>query len=157
MLMGFSHLSRWLWGKKEKGAASSVRAAANSHGSPMNRVPPVAAVPQDSKDVVHPKWQSDGWVVDREYDLVMVPDDVRRLSDADEVDWSIGWFEPHASKFLSDREVEKSFAVLVPCYRPRAGPGTPAMGNAKTSISGVVAVYEDNKYLDEFLSSLQSS
>lgn len=57
-------------------------------------------------------------MIDREYDLVLVPSDGGCLSgsESDDSDWSIGWLEPHASDFLCDDEGETSFAVLVPCY-----------------------------------------
>lgn len=66
-------------------------------------------------------------VVDKEYDLVLVPSDGVCLSASEESsydsDWSIGWMEPHAPDFFqsddedADAGADNSFAVLVPCYR----------------------------------------
>jgi hypothetical protein len=67
------------------------------------------------------KWKSreERRMVDKEYDMVLVPSDGVSLSgsESDDLDWSIGWLEPHAPDFQSDDEVDDSFAVLVPCYR----------------------------------------
>lgn len=68
------------------------------------------------------KWKSReerSRMVDKEYDMVLVPSDGVSLSgsESDDSDWSIGWLEPHAPDFQSDDEVDDSFAVLVPCYR----------------------------------------
>jgi len=38
--------------------------------------------------------------------------------DDDDLDWFIGWLEPHGSDFQSDHESDTSFAVLVPSYTP---------------------------------------
>ncbi|ONK79408.1 uncharacterized protein A4U43_C01F6050 [Asparagus officinalis] len=55
-------------------------------------------------------------MVDREYDIVLVPSDGGCLSgsESEDSDWSVGWLESHGSGF--DGDAENSFAVLVPCY-----------------------------------------
>ncbi|XP_051141322.1 uncharacterized protein LOC127258506 [Andrographis paniculata] len=57
--------------------------------------------------------------MDEKDDAVSVPLDGAFLpgSESDELDWSIGWLEPHAPGFQSDVEADNSFAVLVPCYK----------------------------------------
>jgi hypothetical protein len=56
--------------------------------------------------------------IDTEFDLVVVPADGISMSgsESDVSDWSVGWLEPHHANFLTENELEDSFAVLVPCY-----------------------------------------
>ncbi|GMH06287.1 hypothetical protein Nepgr_008127 [Nepenthes gracilis] len=80
-----------------------------------------AKISFSSQRKITKKWQSreERRMIDREYDVVLVPSDGVCLSgsESDDSDWSIGWLEPHGSEFLSDDETGDSFAVLVPCYR----------------------------------------
>lgn len=56
--------------------------------------------------------------LDAEFDLVIVPADGISMSgsESDVSDWSVGWLEHHHASFLTENELEDSFAVLVPCY-----------------------------------------
>ncbi|THU57681.1 hypothetical protein C4D60_Mb03t06070 [Musa balbisiana] len=88
--------------------------------------------------------------IDREYDVVLVPSDGGCVSccQSDESDWSIGWLEPHAPEFQTERETENSFAVLVPCY----GNGRyEQVDSSKKHVLGAVDL------LDEDYSAIQES
>ncbi|KAJ8640475.1 hypothetical protein MRB53_017169 [Persea americana] len=174
MALAFTRLSWWSWGGKDhEGTASS--------GSPLNassdfglgirepdslKFPPVRGSKMHSTSRrVKKKWQSrEERRIDREYDLVLVPSDGGCMSgsESDDSDWSIGWLEPHAPDFLSEDELESSFAVLVPCY----GRGrSELMEDSKNQLLGAIVSAnlsngysaESKKCIEEWLSSLQNS
>ncbi|KAL2504515.1 hypothetical protein Adt_20136 [Abeliophyllum distichum] len=101
--------------------------------------------------------------IDKVYDAVLVPSDGVCLtgSESDDLDWSIGWLEPHAPDFQSDNEADGSFAVLVPCYRHQCKkleevkePGNYFLN----AIKNLPNEYSDDgkKYMEQWLSSLQN-
>lgn len=99
--------------------------------------------------------------IDPEFDLVIVPADGISMSgsESDVSDWSVGWFEPHHSSFLSENELEDSFAVLVPCYgspspkSPFAPEEQPPWAAALANLSK--RTNEDNKrHLENWLAGL---
>lgn len=131
-----------------------------------------------SSKKVKKKWQSREErkrVVDKEYDVVLVPSDGVCLSASEESsydsDWSIGWMEPHAPDFFqsddegSDSDVaDNSFAVLVPCYRNDCKAvkmedfdqqQQPTNHFLNVVTNGLPAA-ESNKYMDQWLASLQN-
>ncbi|KAK1423624.1 hypothetical protein QVD17_18930 [Tagetes erecta] len=124
---------------------------------------------------VKKKWQSREErkrVVDKEYDVVLVPSDGVCLSASDESsydsDWSIGWMEPHAPGFYNsddedvdadadtdtDAIADNSFAVLVPCYRNDCRGFKMKEKDSKHLLNVVTA--EGNKYMDQWLASVQN-
>ena len=128
MAVSFPRISWWMWGGKDKEPVSN--------GSSLNSTPDWGLGLREHDTVKFPsvkradvtsssrkvkrKWQSrEERRIDREYDVVLVPSDGVCLSgsESDDSDWSIGWLEPHAPDFLSDDETDRTFAVLVPCYR----------------------------------------
>lgn len=96
--MSLSSFSWWYWKKKKKRKegkqpSGSSKKKRQSREEEMKRV-----------------------VMDKEYDVVLVP--------SDDSDWSIGWMEPHGPDFYNNNNnitddvvADNSFAVLVPCYR----------------------------------------
>ncbi|KAL8229353.1 hypothetical protein R6Q57_014253 [Mikania cordata] len=122
------------------------------------------------------KWQSREErkrVVDKDYDVVLVPSDGVCLSASEESsydsDWSIGWMEPHAPEFFqsddedADAIADNSFAVLVPCYRNDCSalkteemekkPSNHFLNVLTNFPNGFPA--EGNKYMEQWLASLQ--
>lgn len=132
MAVSLTRLSWWLWGGKEKEPVSNGSPLSSSSewgGFSLKEresvkfplVKGTKIAPSHRK--VKRKWQSrEERRIDREYDVVLVPSDGGGClsgSESDDSDWSIGWLEPHGSDFQSDDdESDRSFAVLVPCYRP---------------------------------------
>ncbi|KAM7261693.1 hypothetical protein ACFE04_020770 [Oxalis oulophora] len=137
MAVSFTRFPCWLWGGSGNtgGGGSKDKEAISSNGSSLNSSTDygfglnlnssadiakfstkIASNPRKAKK----KWQSrEQRLIDREYDLVVVPSDGVCLSDSesDDSDWSIGWLEPHGPDFNTDDD-DDSFAVLVPCYTP---------------------------------------
>ncbi|KAI3824342.1 hypothetical protein L1987_05800 [Smallanthus sonchifolius] len=124
-----------------------------------------------SSKKVKKKWQSREErkrVVDKEYDVVLVPSDGVCLSASEESsydsDWSIGWMEPHAPDFYQsddDEDADNSFAVLVPCYRNdckgfdlEEKHGNKFLNVLTSCPNGFHA--EGNKYMEQWLASLQN-
>ncbi|KAL9229595.1 hypothetical protein vseg_005045 [Gypsophila vaccaria] len=118
---GFQWWGMPLWGGKEKERVQSNVCSKGSSSNPSSesiKFPLKRGVSSTRK--VRKKWGSrEERRVDREHDLVVVPNDGVGLSESEseDSDWSIGWLEPHGHDFLSDDETDDSFAVLVPCYR----------------------------------------
>ncbi|KAI3665090.1 hypothetical protein L6452_43708 [Arctium lappa] len=125
-----------------------------------------------SSKKVKKKWQSREErrrVVDKEYDVVLVPSDGVCLSASEESsydsDWSIGWMEPHAHDFLqsdSDDVSDNNFAVLVPCYRNdckafkmEEEPSNQLLTVLSKLPNGFPAA-DGNKYMEQWLASLQN-
>lgn len=109
------------------------------------------------------KWQSrEQRKIDKEYDVVLVPSDGGCVSgsESDDSDYSIGWLEPHGPGFQSDDDADDSFAVLVPCYGYAQDD---MIRDTTTNILGAIVNISDNysaesrKYMEQWLSSLQSS
>lgn len=108
------------------------------------------------------KWHSrEERRIEREHDVVMVPNDGVCLSgsESEDSDWSIGWLEPHGPDFLSDDETDDSFAVLVPCYKhdrrgPVEGPNAQLLNTIKNFTSEPFT--EGKNLMDQWLSSLQN-
>lgn len=126
MAVAFTHLSWWLSSGKHQEPKVS-------NGSPKKSSPDTGMWESDNLKFpliygsnmastsrrVKRKWPSrEVRKTDREYDAVMVPSDGGCASgyESDDLDWSIGWLEPHGPGFQSDTESDDSFAVLVPCY-----------------------------------------
>ncbi|KAL4569264.1 hypothetical protein LXL04_024900 [Taraxacum kok-saghyz] len=129
MSVSLTRFSWWYWtnGKEKDPVISS--------GSSSDSMKPSSIKKKDAKlssssKKAKKKWQSREErkrVIDKEYDVVLVPSDGVSLSASEESsydsDWSIGWMEPHAPDFFqsddddSDAVADNSFAVLVPCYR----------------------------------------
>ncbi|KAL2504505.1 Uncharacterized protein Adt_20126 [Abeliophyllum distichum] len=134
MVLSFTKFSWWLFGGKEeeqvsngssinslaewgvglRGESESLKFYSLNGG---NRKMPSSSSDRKMKR----KWTStdERKGIDKEYDAILVPLDGVCLtgSESDDLDWSIGWLEPHAPDFQSDNEADGSFAVLVPCYR----------------------------------------
>lgn len=95
-------------------------------------------------------------MIDKEYDVVLVPSDGACLSgsESDDSDWSIGWLEPHGPCLQSDDEVDNSFAVLVPCYRQKEEPSIELLSATKNFLTDC----QDGgrEYMEQWLSSLQN-
>lgn len=172
MALTFTNHSWWLWARKD-------------HESPVSSGSPLSAASEFDLGLQEPdslkfssvkgakmrpasrrvtrKWHGrEERRIDKEYDLVLIPSDGGCLSgsESDDSDWSVGWLEPHAPDFLSDSESENSFAVLVPCY----GRGqNEQVENSKNQLLGAIVStnlndgYSAEKYMEEWLSSLQNS
>ncbi|PKA63055.1 hypothetical protein AXF42_Ash007851 [Apostasia shenzhenica] len=128
MALGFTRISCWLWGVKDR----------ESNNCPLYPSPDFPSGFRETDSLKLPSKNGDGmrsssrrikrkWKsreerrlrIDRDLDMVIVPSDGGCFSgsDSDDSDWSIGWMEPHASDLQSDgSDRENSFAVLVPCY-----------------------------------------
>ncbi|KAH6796888.1 hypothetical protein C2S52_021442 [Perilla frutescens var. hirtella] len=106
------------------------------------------------------KWKSReerSRMIDKEYDVVLVPSDGVGLSgsESEDSDWSIGWMEPHAPDFQSDDEGDNSFAVLVPCYR-HEDVLEENLGAVKDHLPNGYSA-GGREYMEQWLSSLQNS
>ncbi|KAL6582949.1 hypothetical protein OROMI_005027 [Orobanche minor] len=187
MALSFTRLS-WLWlGRKEKEQVSngSILNAINSlgdwglglRGDVENlKLCSIKGVDtrmhsSSSNRKVKRKWKSReerGRIIDKEYDVVLVPSDGVCLSgsESDDSDWSIGWLEPHASDFQSDDDVDDSFAVLVPCYRhgceevnddheDEGNTHNPFL-NAVKNLQIDYSSDDGTRYMEQWLSSLQN-
>ncbi|XP_021714008.1 uncharacterized protein LOC110682082 [Chenopodium quinoa] len=173
--MAFSRFQLWgmpLWGGKEETEnVSSVRASnsmpdygfgvreIDSVKFPLKGTRIASSSSSSTPRKIKKKWHSrEERKIEREHDVVMVPNDGVCLSgsESDDSDWSIGWLEPHGPDFLSDDETDDSFAVLVPCYRrgPVEGPNTQFLNTIKNLTSEPFT--EGKNLMDQWLSSLQN-
>ncbi|KAK9074903.1 hypothetical protein SSX86_003222 [Deinandra increscens subsp. villosa] len=175
MSFSLTRFSWWYWsnGKDKQPIISSGSASDSMKLSSSKK----KEAKLSSSKKVKKKWQSREErkrVVDKEYDIVLVPSDGVCLSASDESsydsDWSIGWMEPHAPDFFqSDEEdveseavTDNSFAVLVPCYRNDCR--DPKMEEQKPSnqFLNVLTDFpngfpaDGNKYMEQWLASLQN-
>ncbi|GFZ10077.1 hypothetical protein Acr_21g0006760 [Actinidia rufa] len=118
--------SWWLWGGKHQEPKIS-------NGSSLNSSPESGLLELDivrfplvnggnissSSSRVKRNWHSrEERKIDREHDVVVVSSDGGCFSGSasDNLDWSVGWLEPHGPGFQSDEDSDGSFAVLVRCY-----------------------------------------
>ncbi|KAK1439336.1 hypothetical protein QVD17_05152 [Tagetes erecta] len=178
MSFSLTRFSWWHWGngKDQEAIISSDSMKLSSSKKKETKL--------SSSRKVKKKWHSREErkrVVDKEYDVVLVPSDGVCLSASDESsydsDWSIGWMEPHAPDFFqSDDEgyhaaadddddvADNSFAVLVPCYRNdykgfkihemEEQPSNQFLNVLTTLPNGFPA--DGNKYMEQWLASLQN-
>lgn len=166
MAVAFTRLSCWIWGGKDHDNSNSSLNVSSDFPSGFRELDslnfPATTGPRirSSTRRIKRKWQSreERRMIDREYDMVIVPSDGGCLSgsESEDSDWSIGWLEPHESDFDSD--TENSFAVLVPCYgRGRCenaeGVKNAVLGSVRTQ---TVLSSGDKDYLEQWLSSLQN-
>ncbi|KAK8305091.1 hypothetical protein E1A91_D03G038300v1 [Gossypium mustelinum] len=125
MAVSFPGFPWWFWGNsgnKEKQLVSNGSSLNSSDWGLGLREPETVKFPTKIASTKgKPNWQGneERRVVDKEYDLVMVPSDGVHLSgyESDGPEWSIGWEEPHGPGFHGEDD-DDGFAVLVPCYRP---------------------------------------
>ncbi|XP_035836889.1 uncharacterized protein LOC110894854 isoform X1 [Helianthus annuus] len=133
--MSLSSLTRFSWWYWSNGKGNQAVIGSGDSMKPSSNKKKEARLSSSSSSSkkVKKKWQSREErkrVMDKEYDVVLVPSDGVCLSASDDdssydSDWSVGWMEPHAPEFFnSDDEdadagavADNSFAVLVPCYR----------------------------------------
>lgn len=168
--MAFTTLSWWLrLGKRQEPRISNGSSVNSSSDSSVRESDALkfplgkgANIASSSRKVKR-KWHSrEERKIDREHDVVLVPSDGGCVSgsESDDSDWSIGWLEPHGPGFQSDDDPDDSFAVLVPCY----GPGyDDLVEDSRNNILNTVGIIPDSysdeskKYMEQWLSSLQSS
>ncbi|KAG8497372.1 hypothetical protein CXB51_008602 [Gossypium anomalum] len=125
MAVSFPGFPWWFWGNsgnKEKQLVSNGSSLNSSDwGLGLREHETVKFPTKIASTKGKPNWQGneERRVVDKEYDLVMVPSDGVHLSgyESDGPEWSIGWEEPHGPGFHGEDD-DDGFAVLVPCYRP---------------------------------------
>lgn len=139
MAVSLTRFSWWIWGNKEKEKVTNSSSSSSLNSStewgftkkeqhesvkfPLVKGKKIAATSSHKNRKFKRKWESREQrrvVMDREYDVVLVPSDGGAClseSESDDSDWSIGWLEPHGLEFQNDDESDNSFAVLVPCYR----------------------------------------
>ncbi|GMI67962.1 hypothetical protein HRI_000465500 [Hibiscus trionum] len=131
MAVSFPGFPWWFWGggNKEKQPASNGSSlnspnssSSSDWGLGLRESETVKFQTKISQRKGKAKWQGseERRVVDKEYEVVMVPSDGVHLSgyESDGPEWSIGWEEPHGPGFQGHDEDDGGFAVLVPCYRP---------------------------------------
>ncbi|KAK9670672.1 hypothetical protein RND81_13G217000 [Saponaria officinalis] len=170
---GFQWWGIPLWGGKEKervhnlsskGSSPNSSSGYNSHGwsvreSDSVKFPLKKGVSSPRR--IKKKWHSrEERRIDREHDIVVVPNDGVSLSESEseDSDWSIGWLEPHGHDFLSDDETDDSFAVLVPCYRNNV---RGRVGEPSSQLLNVIQhvtnehFSEGKNLMDQWLSSLR--
>ncbi|GJS75033.1 hypothetical protein Tco_0724914 [Tanacetum coccineum] len=174
MSVSLTRFSWWHWsnGKEKESKISSGSSSDSMKLSSFNKKD--AKISSQKK--VKKKWNSREErrkmmkIVDKEYDVVLVPSDgVCCLSASDDEssydsDWSIGWMEPHAPDFYqSDDEQDvndASFAVLVPCYRNDCKAFKMDDHPANNHFLNVMAngnfPPEGNKYMEQWIASLQN-
>ncbi|OAY79179.1 hypothetical protein ACMD2_00087 [Ananas comosus] len=168
MALIFTPFAYWLWGGKEQENSNSSPALASDFPSGFRDLDsvklPLVNRPKmrSSSRRIKRKWQSrEERRIDREYDIVLVPSDGGCMSgsESDDSDWSIGWLEPHAPEFQSERETENSFAVLVPCYGRGRCEQAENSKNRALGAGDLANEYlaERKNYIEQWLSSLQSS
>lgn len=98
--------------------------------------------------------------LDAEFDLVIVPADGISMSgsESDVSDWSVGWLEPHHANFLTENELEDSFAVLVPCYgSPKPTPFEPQQQPPWAAVLANLSKHtnqENKRHLENWLACL---
>lgn len=172
MSVSLTQFSWWYWSNgKEKEPVISSQSTSDSMKLSSSKKKEAKL----SSKKVKKKWQSREErrrVVDKEYDVVLVPSDGVCLSASEESsydsDLSIGWMEPHAPDFYqSDYEDaddvadNNSFAVLVPCYRndcksfKMEQQSSNQFLNVVTNFPNGFPV-EGNKYMEQWLASLQN-
>ncbi|WOK92054.1 hypothetical protein Cni_G00745 [Canna indica] len=165
MAVAFTRFSFWILGGKDHESpnpslSSSLDFLSGFKEPDYLKLPPVNRhrIRSNSRRIKKKRQSREDRLIDKEYDIVLVPSDGGCMSgsESDDSDWSIGWLEPHAPVFESDTEAENSFAVLVPCYRP--GRNEQAE-RSRSHVLGAVDYMDDdvsdgNKYLEEWLSSL---
>ncbi|XP_071703196.1 uncharacterized protein [Rutidosis leptorrhynchoides] len=177
MSVSLTRLSWWYWSNgKEKDSIISSGSSSDSMKLSSSSKKKDAKLSSSKK--VKKKWQSREErkkVVDKEYDVVLVPSDGVCLSASEESsydsDWSIGWMEPHAPDFFqsddedADSDANNSFAVLVPCYRNDCKAfkmedideqQQPSNHNQFLNVLTNGFPAEGNKYMDQWLASLQN-
>ncbi|MFS8010713.1 hypothetical protein Hanom_Chr14g01300241 [Helianthus anomalus] len=131
--MSLSSLTRFSWWYWSNGKGNQPVIGSDSMKPSSNKKKEARLSSSSSSKKVKKKWQSREErkrVMDKEYDVVLVPSDGVCLSASNDdssfdSDWSVEWMEPHAPEFFnSDDEdanagavADNSFAVLVPCYR----------------------------------------
>lgn len=154
MASSFPGFPWWFWGggSKDKQRVSNGSLNSSSDLGLGLREPETVKFPTKvapSKG----KWQGSEelMMVDKEYDLVVVP--------SDGPEWSIGWEEPHGSAFQGDCEDDGGFSVLVPCYRPGCkelveGPNNQLLSAIKNLPNGFSS--EGSNSVQQWFSSLQN-
>ncbi|XAR62076.1 hypothetical protein NMG60_11016671 [Bertholletia excelsa] len=168
MAVAFPNISWWLWsGKhqepKEVSRGSSLNPSVDRESDTSGFSMVWGGNTGSSQRRVKRKWRSrEERKIDREHDVVLVPSDGGCVSgsESDGSDWSIGWLEPHGPGFQRGDDLDDSFAVLVPCY---GRDQVDMEGNFKNKLLGAMEsapdIYatESKKYLEQWLSSLQST
>ncbi|CAI9276171.1 unnamed protein product [Lactuca saligna] len=184
MSISLTRFSWWYWsnGKEKDPVISSDSMKLSSLNKKDAKLSSSSSSSSSKK--TKKKWQSREErrkVIDKEYDVVLVPSDGVCLSASEESsydsDWSIGWMEPHAPDFFqsdddddSDAVADNSFAVLVPCYRNDCKAFTteevaqpqPQHHNSSNQFLNVLTALpngfpaEGNKYMEQWLASLQN-
>ncbi|GAB4862074.1 hypothetical protein Ancab_037328 [Ancistrocladus abbreviatus] len=168
MSLAFPNLSWWLWSGKQKEPTlqnGSLNSSTDLNHWELDVVKfpliigsNVGSTSRRAKRKLHTRVERK---IDREHDIVLVPSDGGCISDteSDDSDWSIGWSEPHAPGFQSDDESDGGFGVLVPCY----GRGRKDLSENTNKILDTIGSIPDRysaegkKYMEQWLSSLQSS
>lgn len=169
MAVAFTNISWWLWSGKHQDPKTSNRSSLYSSADLALWESDAIKFPlangsnvRSSSKRAKRKWPSrEERKIDREYDVVLVPSDGGCVSgsESDDSDWSVGWLEPHGPDFQSDDDLDDSFAVLVPCY----GRGRVDTDKNIKKLQGTIGVVPDifasetNKYLEQWISSLQRS
>ncbi|KAJ8773330.1 hypothetical protein K2173_028507 [Erythroxylum novogranatense] len=168
MAVAFTNLSWWVWSGKcqdqriSNGPSVNTRPDSDSWDSDTLKFPLVqGANIASSSWRVKRKWHSRKQkMIDKDYDVVLVPSDGCCLSgsESDDSDYSIGWLEPHGPGFQSD-DTDNSFAVLVPCYGRVHDNG---FDDSKNKVFAAIAETPDDycdegkTYMEQWLSSLQN-
>ena len=126
--MAFPGFSWWFWsdGNKEKQPVSngsslnSLNSSSSYWGLGSRESETVKFQTKIAPANGKGKWHGseERKVVDKEYDVVVVPSAGMSGYESDGPEWSIGWEEPHGPGFQGVGEDDGGFAVLVPCYRP---------------------------------------
>ncbi|CAL9106562.1 unnamed protein product [Musa acuminata var. zebrina] len=106
--MACNLLSCWVWPRKGHEAPNAT--PGSSSDSRMGfREPDYLQFAAVNGRRIKRKWHIlEERQIDREYDVVLVPSDGGCVSCCKSVesDWSIGWLEPHAPEFQTERETE---------------------------------------------------
>lgn len=116
--MAFNLLSCWVWPGKGHEAPNATPGSSSDSRMGFREPDYLQFAAVNGRRIKRKLHSLEERQIDREYDVVLVPSDGGCVSccQSDESDWSIGWLEPHAPEFQTERETENSFAVLVPCY-----------------------------------------
>ncbi|CAL9171262.1 unnamed protein product [Musa hybrid cultivar] len=150
--MAFNLLSCWVWPGKGHEAPNAT--PGSSSDSRMGfREPDYQQFAAVNGRRIKRKWHIlEERQIDREFDVVLVPSDGGCVSccQSDESDWSIGWLEPHAPEFQTERETE-----TVPCY----GRGRyEQVDSSKKHVLGAVDLLDEDedysdgqKYIEQWL------
>ncbi|CAL9091620.1 hypothetical protein MUK42_20620 [Musa troglodytarum] len=152
MAMVFNLISRWIWGGKGQETPNSSPSFTydsymgirepDSLKSAANKGPRIRS---NSRRTVKKRHNREERQIDKEYDAVLVPSDGGCMSgtESDDSDWSIGWSEHLDPEFHSEKEVNDSFAVLVPCYGRRR---LEQVVSSKKHVLGSVDLRDDGHY-----------